>query len=177
VAHASVDEHVFLLALHRIVQGDAATPRFVADPDTQVLNDHIDRLESTITRVGRTESMIFRTAVQMTTSFVSGVVMWDVLDLLSANCGVTRISGILLYFAICGLLIPLIQPDAALWVVLTVYAGSYFIAYFKFFEPMFVGDALIGIFLASLGFTNSFIVTLCWRIHGRKRRNRRTFNI
>ena len=113
----------------------------------------------------------------MTTSFVSGVVMWDVLDLPPANFGVTRISGILLYFAICGLLIPLIQLDAALWVVPTLYASSYFIAYFKFFDPMFVGDALIGIFLASLGFTNSFIFKLCWRIHCRNRRNRRAFNI
>jgi hypothetical protein len=53
VVNAGVDENIFHLALHRVVQINAADTRVIVGPHFHIADDHIHRGETSIERVGR----------------------------------------------------------------------------------------------------------------------------
>ena len=54
VVYAGVDEHVLQSALNGVLQVDTADARIIVSPDIQILDDHMDRRELPVNRIGRT---------------------------------------------------------------------------------------------------------------------------
>jgi len=107
-------------------------------------------------------------------SVVLGLSMWKVLDNVETKLNVTRSLGIVLYFLACGVVLSLIRPQTSLVVIPIIYTSSYIAAYFLFPDPMFVGDAFIGLVLASVSFFACVLIWGLWQFWNLKKKRARS---